>query len=94
MTMTIAETIAKRFRDNHWCCTDAAGHQLADVCSEYAAPDQDWELEATRWTFEDLSVITASGPEWDFGYPDCFCMRGWGHTEECRRSSVTDEDDK
>ena len=47
--------------------------------------DQNWEREATRYTFTDGSVLVNYGLCWDFGHPNCFCSHGAGHDDECGR---------
>lgn len=42
--------------------------------------------DTVRYTLPDGSVITESGGAWDYGYPDCFCWQGAGHTAGCQRS--------
>jgi len=63
-------------------------NEIADICQKMAGDegvDQSWESESTRYMFSDDSAIVISGPCWDFGYTDCFCMADTGHDENCTK---------
>ena len=61
------------------------GIELEEVCCEYTRPDyrDGVGTDVIRWTFADDSVITVAGDGWDYGYVDCYCWRGAGHSDEC-----------
>jgi hypothetical protein len=54
-TMTTASDIMNNSRNANDACTRAAGAARK--------LEQDWENEATRYTFEDGSVLAVSGPQ-------------------------------
>ena len=74
--MTIAQSIAAKF-DNDGTVWETESADLYTECESHCHhPDQCWESESTRYTFDDGSSITMSGPAWDFGRPDCFHFAG------------------
>lgn len=85
---TTAEQIAARFHGDGQCWTDDNGKEFDAECSD-ACVRCEWRDgfkvgDTYRYEFVDGSVITVAGDGWDFGYPDCYCWRGAGHTEECQ----------
>lgn len=77
---TIAQQIADQF-NNDGQVWNNGNNDLYDVCEQRMAyKDQNWEREATRYTFNDGSAIIFSGPAWDLAIPNsddsCFCFAG------------------
>jgi hypothetical protein len=93
---TTAEKIADRF-DNDGQRWERDGVDIDDVCREHAVPHarpeyrDGWGTDTYRWVFADGSVLTMAGAAWDFGYPDCWCWRGAGHTDDCPAAVENDE---
>ena len=83
--MTLAETISRRYySDDGQVWRDADGVALEDALETAGAMrERSNEHSAERYTLPDGSVITMQGGGWDYGYPDCWCWQGAGHTEDC-----------
>ena len=87
MKTTTAEYISKLLNDDGQNFTAATGTSFKDLTLNAGAL-ADWRDgyqigEVIRYTFPDGSVILEAGAAWDFGYPDCYCWKGEGHTENC-----------
>jgi hypothetical protein len=86
-TSTIAQKISERFGDGQtW--VDDSGAKLMDVLEEHAS-ETHWQDgwrngDVISFDFADESVITVWNGIWDFGYPECYCLQGAGHTEDCK----------
>ena len=78
---TIAETISARYGNDGTRWFDADGIYLEDALRAAGARESySARHDASRWALPDGSIITTSGGGWDYGYADCFCWRGAGHT--------------
>jgi hypothetical protein len=80
---TIAEQIAARFGDDGQQWEDADGVALWDACKAAGgSADQFWELEATRYEFDDGSALVLTPGGWDIGMPGtdrrCICWPSVG----------------
>lgn len=85
--MTTAEQISALLRDDGQVWEAADGRSFDELIAEHGGTSA-WRDgfqtgDVVRHTFPDGSVITVAGDGWDFGYPECFCWQGAGHTEEC-----------
>lgn len=80
---TTAQTIAARFGGDGQCWEDGSGRHISDVCGDETRSERHDGHEMDRFVFEDGSAITLAGGAWDFGYADCWCWRGAGHTDGC-----------
>jgi hypothetical protein len=56
---------------------------IEDMCKRHGARRCPGGADVTRWDFADGSCLTMAGGGWDFGYRDCFCWQGVGHTDQC-----------
>lgn len=83
--MTKAQEISKRYSDDGQIWRDANEVYLETACREADASEAEHNT-GRRFTFSDGSVITTSGGGWDFGYAECFCWAGVGHTDDCEAS--------
>lgn len=85
-TMTTAQKIANRLNNNGQVWETKDGVSFSDLIAK-AVPQIDYRdgygTDVIRYTFDDGSVITEAGAGWDFGYADCYCWQGAGHTELC-----------
>ncbi len=84
---TTAQKIAEQLHDDGQVWETDGGITFGRLVAEESSR-ADWRDgyrtgEVVRYTFLDGSVITEAGAAWDFGYLDCFCWQGVGHTEEC-----------
>ncbi len=84
---TTAEKIASLLHDDGQVWESDEGFLFTEMVEENGA-HAEWRDgyrigEVVRYTFPDSSVITEAGAAWDFGYPDCFCWQGVGHTDDC-----------
>lgn len=92
--MTQAQTVAAIFGDDGQCWHIDEGEDGVDIiqtsidemCERHGAR-REWRYghgtDTYRWVWADGSVLTMAGAAWDFGYQDCWCWDGTGHTEEC-----------
>ena len=79
-----AHEVGARYGDDGQRFEDADGVWISDACETSGVQvDQNWGREMTRYTFDDGSVITVAGGGWDYGYADCWCWDGTGHSDEC-----------
>jgi hypothetical protein len=84
---TTAEKIAELFGDDGQCWETESGETFFDACERHLPDVSRPEPGVIRHTFDDGSVLTAAGAAWDFGYSDCYCWQGAGHTETCEAKS-------
>jgi len=88
--MTTAERIARMFNDDGQCFDPANGLHIScvtieDVCGWECRVKIDHKGSyASRYTFEDESVLIVTEGGWDLGHLDCWCWQGAGHSDECR----------
>jgi len=70
----------------------ASGNSIQDLCwAALGKREVDTSRDAEKFTFQDGSVITICGGGWDYGYTDCFCWKGEGHSNYCEVTNITDE---
>lgn len=88
---TQAEKFAAEFNNDGECFATDDERSFVEVLRHYQADakwlDGDRAFSPVRNTFPDGSIIIERGPAWDFGYADCYCLAGNGHTCELRSNS-------
>ena len=83
---TLAGVISARYHDDGRRWRDDDHVHIEDaLLAAGARKDRSDDLDATRWTLSDGSVIVTSWDGWDLGYPgtDCWCWQGAGHEDGC-----------
>ncbi len=79
---TIAETIGELFDNDGSCFINNDGQELDDICSDILSRKERNQKDEGmyKYIFSDTSVIVIVNSFWDYGYKNCFCCQGEGHT--------------
>ncbi len=90
-TQTIAERFSAELDNDGQRWETRKGVSFTQLLDKYGADasyaNRGIADAAISYTFDDDSIITACGPAWGFGFADCYCWTGGGHTDECLESS-------
>lgn len=78
--VTVAEEVAAIFNSDGTIFEDSEGRTLDEVAEAYSGERSRVRDGHYRWVFPDGSILAVNGVAWDFGFADCWCFAGNGHT--------------